>query len=276
MGLAEIVASESPAHSEQLMIESAEAGFPFAMLRLGIKAEEMGRFSDAESWWGRALDAGNDRGALNTANMWEAQGDIDRAETWLVKGVEAGFGEALAALLAFADRHNRPQVAAKWSNWFSGLEEAKAAQTEKEMAELTQKAKQGDADAAYQLAEMLRKHNKKRAFALYRQASEAGNAPAMIALGIHENYDNDDVDAALEWYRAAADAGSALGCRNLASTLHELGRVEEAIDNFERAIHMRSASAMVDLAEIRFHEGNLAVAEELLVRAVSESEKPGS
>ena len=98
----------------------------------------------------------------------------------------------------------------------------------------------------------------------------------MIALGVHENYDNDDVEAALHWYRAAADAGSAHGCRNLASTLHELGRVEEAIDNFERAIHMGSAMAMEDLAEIRFHEGNLAEAEELLVRAVSESEKPGS
>ena len=276
MKLSEMLSSEDPIRSEQLMIESAEAGFPFAMLMLGIKAREMGRFSDAESWWGRALDAGNDRGAVNTANMWEAQGDIDRAESWLVKGVEAGFEEALAALLAFADRHSRPQVALKWSNWFSEHEESKSAQKEKEMAELTQKAKEGDGDAAYQLGEMLRKHNKKKALALYRQASEAGNAPAMIALGVHENYDNDDVDAALDWYRAAADAGSAHGCRNLASTLHELGRVEEAIDNFERAIHMGSAMAMEDLAEMRFHEGNLAAAEELLVRAVSESEKPGS
>ncbi len=102
----------------------------------------------------------------------------------------------------------------------------------------------GDDWARYNLANMLLRgrgvaRDRLRAWALFRDAAGNGHAKSMnlVARFLEEGWDRPrDRIAAARWYRRSAEAGDYRGCHNLATLLAEMGRIEEALAWWKRAL----------------------------------------
>lgn len=100
-------------HMRQGLIEKAiqwyrtgaDCGVESSALVLGQFYREREEWSEAARWFLRSYELGDTLDSLHeVASAYEEMGDIDKAEAWLLAGVEVGSYEALRCLAAFLDR----------------------------------------------------------------------------------------------------------------------------------------------------------------------------
>ena len=262
-----------PERGIALMTRAAEAGNVYAMLKLGIRAKGEGLFEDAERWWAMAHEAGHVRGSINTANMHESRGEVDRAREWLVKGAEAGHEQAIKDLIAFAERHDDAPLAEQWTLELKRQKTEESRSQQELQTALEKGAGEGDPEALIQLAGLHKNTlgNPKKAETLFRKAADLGHTGAMIALGVTADFDHEDRDAANEWYRMAAEAGSDHGARNLGVNLLADGSTVEGLKWLSVAAERGSRMAMDDLAKHHFHAGDFDAARTWLEKRCADS-----
>lgn len=195
------------------------------VVRIVLRDELPGGMSEAVAWAELAAVQGHVGAQVFVAEAYEAGDgvarDLEKAGVWRIMAAAAGDSESLMRAGEMYDRGEGVEADPGAAADYYG--QAAAQGQEDALRRLTASAADGDPHAAYHLALLYAdgagvSADADRAEALYRQAAAAGLAEAKNDLGsFYESRER--FDAAAEWYRSAADAGSALGAANLGALL---------------------------------------------------------
>jgi TPR repeat protein len=230
---------------------AADAGEPEAMRLFAATIADRG---EAARWIQRSAEAGNRAAMFELASAYEKGSGVmaDRgvAERWYRAAADAGEPRAMhrlgvltndAAFILKAAKAGVPEAMSKVGETAADREEAlrwfrKAADAGHvnawtrigaltgDTAALERAAQAGDGEAKMKLGEIEeRRGRRKQAYLLYRDAADAGYAPAMMRVGdCHLNGSGtwvSEVDA-VNWYRRAAQAGD----KDAMEKLKQLGK----------------------------------------------------
>ena len=273
---------DNPEKLDKLLRQNANRGDVWSLLRLGIRAKELGQIDEAESWWSKAHDGGHERGSLNNAGMWEALGDLERAKKWLLKGAEAGHENAIEKLISLAQTLDDSDLFDFWTAQLESHKQSVKAAERDEAAKIAAEAKElateehsDNPDSLYKLGGIYyhRWGKKEQARVLYEKAAQLGHAGAMGSLGFMAQYDAKDDAEAKRWYQSAAEAGSLIDCRSLGRLLIDNGELSAGRTWLERAADGNDGSAIGDLAEISFIEEDIPAALQLLSKYAENSKR---
>ncbi len=133
--------------------------------------------------------------------------------------------------------------------------------TKKEYKKLLNKAKDGDADAqwevAYYLTEGLSdedntvvvKPNPKKAYYWYRLSAKNGDSSAQAVLGdwYSRNEDKRDIKKAIYWYKKSYKQGNPIGAYNLACTYRDMQKFKKAFNWYKNAVKLKDYDALFDV-----------------------------
>ncbi len=134
--------------------------------------------------------------------------------------------------------------------------------TKKKFKKLLHKAKNGDANAqwevAYYLTEgfvdkennILLKPNLKKAYYWYTLSAKNGDSSAQAVLGdwYSNNDDRRDIKKAISWYKKAYKQGSSLAAYNLAYTYRDMQKPTKAFKWYKKAVKLKDYCALFDMA----------------------------
>jgi len=273
---------DNPEKLDKLLRQNANRGDVWSFLDLGLIAKKLGQIDEAESWWSQAHDGGHERGSLNNAGMWEALGDLERAKKWLLKGAEAGHENAMEKLISLAQTLEDSDLFDFWTAQLEShnqsvkaAEHEAAAKIDAEAKELATEEHSDNPDSLYKLGRIYYHQwgKKEQARVLYEKAAQLGHAGAMGSLGFMAKYDDQDDAEAKRWYQSAAEAGSLTDCYSLGRLLINNGELSAGRTWLERAADGNYGSAITDLAEISYIEGDIPGAVELLSKYAENSKR---
>ncbi|UKY50676.1 hypothetical protein KI385_18870 [Streptomyces inhibens] len=239
---------------------AAEAGDRHALQNLGILAESLGEWEDAERWFRRAAEAGLPRSAGRLGRMLAERGEGKAAEPFLEIAAEAGDAEA-ATLLAKLLR-DRAQ------HWLTVGRTCGSAEASHLLGDLLLGS--GDVDGAFvcyldavrvgypQVAAsfatvLLLYNDREEAEVWFRRAADAGDDRAVEALGQHFSEGRSAVEAERE-LRANAEEG-AMDATSLGVYLDLRGRPDEARTWYLKGYETGDAYGAFRLAELHKAKG---------------------
>ncbi len=205
--------------------EAARSGHPTARHRAGRLLVELGRTDQALEWFERAAADGHPEAAADCARLCAAAGRIDRAVAWWERawalGTAAGAHEAARTLEAAG----RIDEAAAWYERAAGS---------------------GDESAWHEAAALLARHGQYGNLPWYAHIGD----PQALRERAEQCERDGDPDAALEWYRKAAEAGCEAALFQAADLLERHGDRTRAVRWYERAAARGDVYAMRELARL--------------------------
>ena len=181
---------------------AANAGHGEAMHNLGVLLQQRGRLDEAETWYRRAAQAGHSEAMHKLGELVRLRGELGEAETWYRRAAAAGHTEAMFNLGARLAERGKWDEAATWYRRAADAGHAEAMFT---LGWLLQHFNLGE--VLQQLGELVEAEIDAETW--YRRAAEAGHAEAMTKLGKEVIYRREDLSEAETWYRRAAEAGEA-------------------------------------------------------------------
>ncbi|MFB7720186.1 serine/threonine-protein kinase, partial [Nocardia sp. NPDC056100] len=172
------------------------------MLNLGVLLQDRGDLAEAESWFRKAIDAGNTIAMDELGFLLKQRGDLAEAESWFRKAIDAGNIIAMDDL-GFLLKQRGDLAEAEV--WFRKAIDA------------------GNTNAMSSLGVLLQdRGDLAEAESWFRKAIDAGNTIAMDDLGFLLKQRGDLAEAEV-WFRKAIDAGNANAMNNLGVMLKQRG-----------------------------------------------------
>jgi len=169
----------------QALLASARLGYPPGAYNYALVCEQAGRTQEAEHWYTFAAEHGHAGAANSLGAILFRDGDLAAALPWFRQASEAGDADG-------ARNHHRVSDLLTLGEQEDGWRTA---------------AERGDPEAGYQLGLLAAERGDKvEARRRYAAAATAGHALAANALAELLDAQGEE-DAALPWYRIAADAG---------------------------------------------------------------------
>ena len=187
---------------------AAEAGDTSAMGRAAEMLRRTGRTEDAITWLQSRAEAGDTSAMGRAAEMLQDEGRTEDAITWLQSRAQAGDTSAMGRAAEMLQDEGRTEDAITW---------------------LQPLAEAGDTSAMWWEAKILRHAGRTgEAITFYRRAASAGipNAIAPAADMLREAGRTED---AITWLQSLAQAGDASAMWRVAEMLRDEGRTEDAI-----------------------------------------------
>ncbi|MEU3352446.1 hypothetical protein [Streptomyces sp. NPDC037389] len=209
----------NPAESEGLLHRAADLGHEDAPYGLGLLLREQGRLQECEIQWQRAAVDGNAEAAYDLSKLMHDQGRDAEAEMWLRAAAEHSHGEALYTLGVLLAQRKQYRESERWlweavHQHVDGAEEfletvIRLRETARDVEELRNEARNGDWDAAFALAELLRSLDElKEAEHWLHRAAYAEHSEATLRYGFVLSVVHRDYEGGEPWLRLAANAGS--------------------------------------------------------------------
>lgn len=203
---------------ERWLRQAAEAGHPTAMVELGQYLFFDDRTEEAERWYRQAADTGLAVAMGELTLLYDVTGRPAEAARWERRAAEAGDLSSLERLTERLKNKSRKvdelieiwQLAAETGSYGVGrsfvfLLRDLGRQQEAEQA-LHRLAEAGYPDAMYELGRVLQGADPDESLRWIRRAAEAGDAAAMLVVGINLRKQGHD-ESAIHWERRALDTG---------------------------------------------------------------------
>ena len=133
--------------------------------------------------------------------------------------------------------------------------------TKKEYKKLLNKAKKGDSDAQWEVADYLTeglndeqdnvivKPNQKKAYYWYKLSAKNGDSSSQAVLGdwYSRNEDKRDIKKAIYWYKKSYKQGNAIGAYNMACTYRDMQKYKKAFYWYQCAVKLDDYNALFEV-----------------------------
>jgi tetratricopeptide (TPR) repeat protein len=257
----------------------ADAGSATALGEVAQLLDNAGRIDEAAAFYCRAARAGHASALMGAAWMMKRAGRIDESAAFDRRAVQAGNLSAMwpgAELLLEAGR------AEEAIRWLQGLAEAghteavraaawvlgQTGRTREAMPWLRARAAAGDTSSLRSAARSADEAGHvEDAIVLYQCLAETGDSDALSrAAGLLRKAGR--TREAVTWLRARTEADeNQQALAQLATTLHQAGRIEEAVAAYERAAKAGDTHALSNAGTMMEHAGRMDEAVRFYQRA---------
>ncbi|WP_426512627.1 tetratricopeptide repeat protein [Dactylosporangium sp. McL0621] len=261
---------------------AAERGYVKATYNLAVLLAQRGDVGAAEERYRVAAAAGLPEAMYGLGYLMHGRGDDEQAEMWRRRAAKAGHGDASHQIgVECRDRGDEAEAVRWWRQaarygsadamWELGCLHGNRNDTEGAMVWWIQAAKAGHAQAAASVgAQLWLGGDTGSGERWLTRAADRGSAHAAFILAALRHAD--DPEAALPWYRRAAELGHQDAGVRLGGLLLSLGAVEDATPWLKVAAEQGDALSMTNYGLLWWQGGDLAQAELWLRRSAEQGE----